>query len=72
MSRTCVCLSVEFVVWQLLDLQASQSARFRLAEALGQAQQRLVVLRLARVGRVGLGLSVRRQREHGSVNKRRQ
>lgn len=68
MSRTCVCLSIEFVVWQLLDLKSPQSARFRLAETLGQAQQRLVVLRLARVGRIGLGLSVRRQREHGSVN----
>jgi hypothetical protein len=64
---TRVSFSVEFVVGQLLDLQSTQTPRFRLAQSLGQAQQRLVVLRLVRVWRVGLGLTVWRQRKHGSV-----
>ena len=44
-------LSGEPVRGQLVDLRPRQSARFGLAQPLGQVQQRLVVLRLNRISR---------------------
>lgn len=62
-------LRVELVAGQLIDLIAGESPRLGLTQSLGQAEQRLVVLRLIGVARAQIMLVIRRQREHGPIQR---